>query len=90
MKRKKLKLKDYIFLGLLSVVGLVVYMLSVGITAVAILPLGTVGYLLANGVFGLLGGCIFVFMCSKVSAPGTITVFSIILLKPYHLRKYFL
>lgn len=76
---KKLKLTDYIFLGLLSLVGLVVYMLSVGIAAVAILPLGAVGYLLSNGIFGLLGGCVFVFMCSKISAPGTLTVFAVIL-----------
>lgn len=79
MKGKRLKLKDYILLGLLSVVGIVVYMLSVGIAAVAILPFGTVGYLLSNGIFGLLGGCVFLFMCSRVSAPGTMTVFTVIL-----------
>lgn len=80
MKTKSLKLKDYIFLGLLSVVGLVIYLVSVGLAAVAILPLGTGGYLLSNGIFGLLGGIVFVFICSKVSARGRMTVFFAILL----------
>ena len=73
MKTKSLNLKDYIFLGLLSIVGLVIYLVSVGLAAVAILPLGTVGYLLSNGIFGLLGGIVFVFICCKNSAKGRMT-----------------
>ncbi|MGL6197670.1 MAG: MptD family putative ECF transporter S component [Lachnospiraceae bacterium] len=80
MKTKSLNLKDYIFLGLLSIVGLVIYLVSIGLAAVAILPLGTVGYLLSNGIFGLLGGIVFVFICSKISAKGRMTVFFAILL----------
>ncbi len=77
---KQLKIKDYIFLGLISIVGLVIYLISVSIAAIAILPLGAIGYVLSNGIFGLLGGTFFVFMCHRCAAKGTVTIFSIILL----------
>lgn len=69
-----LKTKDFIFIGIMSVVGMALY----SIVLLIVMPFGTFGHSISPGVFGLLGGTLFVFMCVKCSKKGFMTTFVLI------------
>ena len=69
-----LKTKDYIFLGMATVLSLVVYMIAMAISSL----LGTFGHSISPGFWGLLAGIIFVYICYNYQKFGIFTVFIVI------------
>ena len=69
-----LKIKDYIFIGIMSIIGLVIYMISGGFSSL----FGVYGHVVSPGVFGLFGGTLMVFMSYKLAKPGMMIVFTVI------------
>ena len=69
-----LKTKDFIFIGIMSVVGMALYSIVMLIT----MPFGTFGHSISPGVFGLIGGTLFIFMCVKCGKKGFMTIYVLI------------
>lgn len=67
----KLKTKDYIFLGMATVLSLVIYMIAMVLSSF----LGTFGHSISPGVWGLLVGIVFVYICYNFNKFGVFTVF---------------
>lgn len=71
-----LKTKDYIFIGMITIISLVVYMIAMAIASLG----GVFGHSISTGVFGLLAGVIFVFICYRYPKRGIFTIYTIVLL----------
>lgn len=71
-----MKTKEYIFIGMITIISLVIYMISMGISSVG----GTFGHSISPGVFGLLAGVVFVYICYQYPKKGIFTVYTIVLL----------
>ena len=67
----KLKTKDYIFLGMATVLSLVIYMIAMVLSSF----LGAFGHSISPGIWGLLGGVVFVYICYNFNKFGIFTVF---------------
>lgn len=68
----KLKTKDFIFLGIMSIIGMVLYMIAMSVSSM----FGAFGHSISPGIFGLVSGTLFVFMCYKLGKPGMMTIFT--------------
>lgn len=53
-----MKTKDYIFIGLATVISLVIYFFSIMVSSIG----GAFGHSISPGIFGLLSGIIFVYI----------------------------
>ncbi|ERK57203.1 hypothetical protein HMPREF1983_01170 [Gemella bergeri ATCC 700627] len=72
--KMKLKTKDYIFLGMTTVLSIVVYVIAMMISSM----FGAFGHSVSPGVWGLLAGTIFVYLCYNYNKFGIFTIFIII------------
>ncbi len=71
-----MKTKDYIFIGLATVISLVIYFFSIMISSIG----GAFGHSISPGIFGLLSGIIFVYISYNYSRKGIFTIYTIVLL----------
>lgn len=76
-----MKTKDYIFIGMITIISLVIYMLAMGIASLA----GTFGSGISPGIFGLLAGTIFVYICYQYPKKGIFTIYTIVLMTIFSL-----
>ncbi len=78
---RKLKLKDLVFIALLTVIYVLIYM--AGMTFVSIL--GPVGHTFSPGIGGLLCGSIIIFMNRKVGKMWEYTIFMLLVMGAFSL-----
>ena len=69
----KLKTKDYIFLGMATVLSLVIYMIAMVLSSF----LGAFGHSISPGIWGLLGGVVFVYICYNFNKFCIYCIYSI-------------
>lgn len=73
---KTLKIKDYVFLAIISALYMVIYF----ITAFSSSVLGPFGHNISPGVFGLVGGTIIYFVAKKLGKMWQFTLLTIIIM----------
>ncbi|HIE4081930.1 TPA: MptD family putative ECF transporter S component [Enterococcus faecalis] len=71
-----MKTKDYIFIGLATVISLVIYFFSIMVSSIG----GAFGHSISPGIFGLLSGIIFVYISYNYPRKGIFTIYTIVLL----------
>lgn len=71
---KKLKVKDFVFLGIISALYTVLYV----IVTMAISPLGGFGHAISPGIFAIVGGTVIVFISKKLGKMWQFTILTII------------
>ncbi|HBC2852496.1 TPA: MptD family putative ECF transporter S component [Enterococcus faecium] len=71
-----MKTKDYIFIGLATVISLVIYFFSIMVSSIG----GGFGHSISPGIFGLLSGIIFVYISYNYPRKGIFTIYTIVLL----------
>ncbi len=73
---KALKIKDYVFLAIVTALYMVIYTLFVMLTA----PLGPIGHSLSPGLFALAGGTIIYFVHQKLGKMWEFSIMTLILM----------
>lgn len=71
-----MKIKDYIFIGLVIVIFLVIYFFLIMVSSIG----GVFGYSIFLGIFGLLFGIIFVYISYNYFRKGIFIIYIIVLL----------
>lgn len=71
-----MKVKDFVFLGIMTVVGFIIYMVSFMASSI----FGTFGHTISPGIMGLVGGVWFIFLCYKLGKFPMMTIYTILMM----------